>query len=532
MSSSSTKQRGRCSNPLLHTPTFMTGAEMFVLQQSAKHYLLIEQTRMLSPHEQQEFEKVKELLRPSLLRYTQRLTTQSAHESSAQNSHSSSSKPQGGRTKPTAQHEVRAATLPTQSKTKSAAMGSSERTVMTTNKPLGTSKINSTLTGTQSNTDTRGSAKKGSKKRPKMDIYQDSENAPTKRSRQRRQTDLDDPDKENRDPLDPFSCRPKQNVLGDATNRSNNTTMGSDIKGKNVIRNSSSNKTDTQTTTPVSSKPKADARERSSVDQTSTITTTKRQPKRAKLDSTRELPSTMGTKSSLGVDAPSSKVVGGSKEPRVAPSPVLALTGGSTRHVQGKPTVAKQRSGAKELPKEQKPAIQEHMYTAETRSVDAKPTTVIPASVEEDSGSSFALTLDVHQSVPPMPSKHKAKYEVVQDSEESEDQDSISGSQEKTFPMPEFLLSDVPEDPLEEPTFPAPEFLLDDDPQDPLEEPTFPAPEFLLDDDPQDPPEDLTHPTGQDINASYPDCLRSRRCFCCGTRSSFLCKGDVEGSAS
>jgi hypothetical protein len=139
-----------------------------------------------------------------------------------------------------------------------------------------------------------------------------------------------------------------------------------------------------------------------------------------------------------------------------------------------------QRGGStEELPKRQKPVILEHAYTTEARSWNAGSTTSIPASVEEDEDGSFALILDEPRNVPPMSRKRKAKNEAAQDSEESEDQDSISGSQEKTFPTPEFLLPDVPEDPPEESTFSAPEFLHDDDPGDPPDGLTLPAPEFL-----------------------------------------------------
>jgi hypothetical protein len=108
----------------------------------------------------------------------------------------------------------------------------------------------------------------------------------------------------------------------------------------------------------------------------------------------------------------------------------------------------KSNDSTNESLKTQKRVIQETRNTPKASFLgvkEAKNVVVVPASVEDDGG----------------------EYDIVQNSQESEDLYSTSGSQEMTCPMPEFL-KDLPEILPEEPT--------DDLPEEPT---TFPTPESL-----------------------------------------------------
>ncbi|KAF9139229.1 hypothetical protein BGX30_008212 [Mortierella sp. GBA39] len=64
-------RRNNLTSSLTPTPQSMSGAEMLVLQQSVKQYILARQTRELTEHELEELEKLRNRLLPSLRRYSQ-----------------------------------------------------------------------------------------------------------------------------------------------------------------------------------------------------------------------------------------------------------------------------------------------------------------------------------------------------------------------------------------------------------------------------------------------------------------------------
>lgn len=64
-------RRNNLASSLTPAPQSMSGAEMLVLQQSVKQYILARQTRELTEHELEEFEKLRSRLLPSLQRYSQ-----------------------------------------------------------------------------------------------------------------------------------------------------------------------------------------------------------------------------------------------------------------------------------------------------------------------------------------------------------------------------------------------------------------------------------------------------------------------------
>ncbi|KAF9363014.1 hypothetical protein BGX34_005056 [Mortierella sp. NVP85] len=433
----------------------MTGAEMLVLQQSIKQYLLTSQTRALTAHELEEFEKIREQLLPELLRFSQRPNISPPTSVRI----SQSSRPQGERT--LLHHTKSSANLTSQQhatpilpKARSEVVTVSSRPAETTkHKLVPSTKHNTTLHPSQSVSDVRGSvantAKKGAKKRPKLDIYQDPENVQPKRSRQHRRDYSDDSEKENRDPFAPFASAPKKKkkkVLGDNTNIANNTTHHPDIKGKDVIRNTPTSKSIAQTTNSTILKSHTGTQERSVLAPTPTAQT-KRQPKRTKLDHTVQPLFTAKTRLPVETDAPSAKDTE-KRGPLKDPSSVtFTLTEGSTKQSVGKPLMTKKPGDStNESLKAQERVVQETRNTPKASFLEAneaKNVVVVPASVEDDD----------------------EEYGLVQNSQESEDLYSTSGSQEMTCPMPEFL-KDLPEN-------------LPEEPNSPEEPTTFPTPESL-----------------------------------------------------
>ncbi|KAK3812862.1 MAG: hypothetical protein J3Q66DRAFT_346793 [Benniella sp.] len=455
MSSSIGKQKSRCGVPIVHPSTcLMTGAEMLVLQQSIKQYLLTSQTRALTAHELEEFEKIRVQLLPELLRFSQRPNI--SPQTSARITQSGGERSLLHPTKPGVNLTSQQHATPILPKARSEAVTVPSRPTETTkHKLVPSTKVNTMLHPSQSVSDVRGSvantAKKANKKRPKMDIYQDPENVQPKRSRQHGRDYSDDSDKENRDPFAPFASAPKKKkkkVLGDNTNIVNNTTHHPDIKGKDVIRNTPTSKPIVQRTNPAILKSHTGTQEWSALAPTPTAQT-KRQPKRTKLDHTVQPIFTAETGLPVETDAPSAKDTekrGLLKHPSSVTS---ALTEGSTKQSVGKPMMIKKSSDStNESLKAQERVIQETRNTPKPSFLGAKEAenvVVIPASVEDNGG----------------------EYDIVQNSQESEDLYSTSGSQEMTCPMPEFL-KDLPEILPEEPT--------DDSPEEPT---TFPTPESL-----------------------------------------------------
>ncbi|KAF9962941.1 hypothetical protein BGZ65_007097 [Modicella reniformis] len=462
MSSRGMKKGGRPS--ALHaqpsSPSNLSGAEMLALQQNIKPYIMISQTRALTAHELQEFEKIKEQLLPCLHRYSQQSGSPFADETSTSNVRRGGLQPMRKPIATTAlqQPEIRKAALPSQLKARSEVAESTERTTVAKHTPLRSNMFNAILqAGPPSNTDGRGlmanTARKGGKKRPKLEIYQDPENE-TKRSRQNRKANAGDSDKENRDPLDTITSTPRKKVLTDNTNITNNTTRRSVAKGKDVIRNIPSNKTSTPTTGIAMPKSRLDAQERHDLYPVSTPTEAKKPLKRARLDHGKKPPS-----SGAIVSHESMKE---HNQPQGLSS-VLTLTGQPTEQCIAKSILTKPlRSSTNRDPEVQS---RERENVTDVSPLEARVTIEVLSSVEEDnSNDSSGKTIKAERSALPVSCNHATEYEKALNSQKSEDETStisISGSQEKTFPMPSFLL----EDPPEEATLPAPEFLFYDPPE-------------------------------------------------------------------
>ncbi|KAF9957021.1 hypothetical protein BGZ72_002259 [Mortierella alpina] len=210
----------------------MSGADLLILQQSVKQYLLAKQTRELTPHEQEEFVKIKELLVPALLRYAQPAA------SAASSSTPHINPPMDARAEqvlPPKATPSRQLTLPGRSsvtsklaQTRTKPERPQPQQTPSRPRPLGPSTFQNKETAAPT-----ANTKKGTRKR--LEIYQDDENAQPKRRRVKAGRDQGgDSDKENRNPADASSVNRTKRVLGEITNTAKNFPMNQNRKGKSV----------------------------------------------------------------------------------------------------------------------------------------------------------------------------------------------------------------------------------------------------------------------------------------------------------
>ncbi|KAG0370317.1 hypothetical protein BC939DRAFT_449195 [Gamsiella multidivaricata] len=538
MSTARRKQTGR-SNALAQSTAnqVLSGAEMLVLQQNIKQYIITSQTRALTAHELEEFVKIKELLLPCLLRYSQPAgpplieePTTSGNSISISGSRQekvASSQPSGkaaassqspSRIYPATQPRSSAAktdsrtpSKPSQSKAKSAM--NPKRTPIVTSAPLHPSASLNLVPASTQSTSARGlvasSIKKGDRKRPKMEVYQDPENVQKKRPRLKAKNNGEDSDKENRDPH--VIDHPRRKVLGNNTNIVNKTTRVSDPKGKGAIRNPDATKNNTKATITSELKSTPKAQQQSGLYSTpaSTIALATKNPnKRAKVASVKKEPVqerlaifTDNDRQATGTDQlPTPSQEQTTEVPDAPEAPATQLLRQPAKEKESE-------IWAKEVPISLSSASRK-VPTTNTRQFGTGAIEILP-SVEDDAVDN---DLDVFIKTECSTSTVKARigsvgYEEIPNSQGSEDDlYSIQGSQEEkaamrdpltadasedarddeeeaTFPAPGFLMGDVLDDQHEEATIPAPNFLLDDALEDQNEEErTLPAPGFLLDD--------------------------------------------------
>ncbi|KAI1316652.1 hypothetical protein EDD11_009687 [Mortierella claussenii] len=493
------------------TSCTLSGAEMLVLQQSIKQYIIARQSRLLTPHELQEFAKLKEQLLPSLLRYSQSraslLTANSSENGNGdttQRELSVSLPSCKGAASSNDRHEIYPIPPPTlrpnvqpQSGASSSrnsikakpATVKSRRTAVKTKPPADTISLNLTQLDPRSSTAGRGAVantgkKAGSRKRPKMEVYQDAENPQQKKkARVRKSKDnVEDPDKENRDPLGAAPSEPKKRALGDSTNLTksninNITATQSELKGKAVVRDSIVEKSNTKTTTK----------------------STTAQPKSTRGSKARQVPGARTTHAHATTTA------------------VKDLPADSPAHLPARPLIVQQthkiiddscvatqepvgiiaKTTEKDFSQDTNKNVDESFfeegvgYQRQTRGKGKNAVIEIMPSVEDDgSVISFEPYIKVQGGTSPANQKRAAECEEVPDSELSNDMyGNNEGDEEATLPAPEFLIESAPDDTHDA----APqecggthkwqqeESLLGNSIEDELgEEATLPMPEFLL----------------------------------------------------
>ncbi|KAF9911019.1 hypothetical protein EC991_004891 [Linnemannia zychae] len=559
----SAHRRHANNNPSAAASLAMSGAEMLVLQQSVKQYILTRQTRELTDHELQEFEKLRSRLLPSLQRYSQSQLTVSAPSSSpiapreggglqrsnnilediTERTSNITNRPssQQGRLPTGSQQQQRQQRLQQQqqstqqrpsgrSKTPSLypIASSSAQTVSTTaqkqraslstssqsrpivalkpsrdplvkrelsqsnsNISLQPATTSTTFASTPNTSRASTAAKAGQnsdKKRPKFAVYQDKENAPAKRRRRTQAENESDSDKENRDPLAHATTTPTvprtTTVLGEKTNFVNNvlnTTAG--MKNKEVLRNIVASKiVDMAAAAPVA-KPRTAKSSQQHHKQS-------QQQKHQQQKQTRLYPSTpAATTAQVTVVEPVT-------EKQTAPTRRVAKVGVQRRtdEIEERPIVTSPiRSSAIEesntndaltqpepetshdcllLNVKQEPVDNIRPEPVPSPKAPVEPTSPekqddvtrvpetpprntagisqVPASVDDDdSTGSFERLLKAERKANDQGPRQAAitEYEDVPDSQASQASFSSADSLEETFPIPEFLLEGLPEDP-------------------------------------------------------------------------------------
>ncbi|KAF9175618.1 hypothetical protein BGX20_002945 [Mortierella sp. AD010] len=496
----------------------MSGAEMLVLQQSIKQYIITRQSRPLTAHELEEFEKIKERLLPGLLRYSQSAGSSLTEGSSSNSGNGSTKQSKGvssqpnrrGLMSPQAQQEiyptsepllsmapppVRAPSLSTHTKMKAGAKlkqltlkpGSSS--LSNSNQPQAGPRSTS-VSGVVANT-----AKDGEKKkRPRFEVYRDPENTDQKRRRRKTKGDTGDSDKENRNPFDVISPKQGKKVLGDNTNLTNTNTKSLDPKEKSVISKNAVSKTSTAptanaTTTAQKATPMVQQKLILAPPSMPAVrTATKATTKNTKQNKKSRVAVFQDTNAPFIEEA---EVVAQCKEPstgiptEVAIADPLGISQDVASNEPEEP--AEGTSTEAQLQDGSKPA-----KVAENSTHAAGSVNEVLASVDDDTAISFEPYVKLEGDKSPIVCRGVVEPEEVQGSEDSEGPYISNGSQEEqTFPMPEFLAHGAPEelegpDELEEPeereeeaTLPMPGFLVQELPEDPQEAPTFPMPEFL-----------------------------------------------------
>ncbi|KAF8978571.1 hypothetical protein BGZ46_006334 [Entomortierella lignicola] len=497
MSASRRKISSGRSNALEHSSApKISGAEMLVLQQNIKQYIITRQSRPLTTHELEEFEKIKEQLLPNLLRYSQ-----STGPSLTEDSSNSSSSSKQGKTvllKPNrkisvpppvppeiyptselsssrAEPSYRTPTLSTHAKTKTGPK-LKQLTIKESLNPA------ANLTRSISTSDVVANAAKGGekKKRPRIDVYHDPENTDKKRRRRKAKDDTGDSDKENRNPLDSAPSKQNKRVLGDNTNIANNATKSLDPKGKNNASKPVVSKTGIVNAT------------------TDTPKTTSRTQKKSNMPlASQAVPSTTNVstknvkqkkKSQATVFQDTDPIAGGAQFVTITQDRAIET---STDVTIVNPQVILQDDAANEPEKliERSPVeAQSQRGSKPIKAPTKTPTSATPAnevlaSLADDDAASFEPYVRSKGDKSPVIRRSAVEPQEVQGSEDSVEIYIPDGSQEEqTFPMPEFLADVAPEDSEEQATLPMPNFLGQDLPEDPREEPTLPMPGFLLGD--------------------------------------------------
>ncbi|ORZ12527.1 hypothetical protein BCR41DRAFT_423166 [Lobosporangium transversale] len=500
------------------TAPVLSGAEMLVLQQNIKQYIITRQTRALTAHELEEFEKIKEKLLPNLLRYSQRapsVLTSEPNEKSTERRRGvpvitstaltdretiASSRPNteafpSQRTTIQSQSNIPALEAPAKAKAKAKTKAkpmskAGPATASTDNKqsaaktePLqsNTGPLNLTqasTTAASSRESVGNTAKKGdNKKRPKIEIYQDPENVPRKkRARAKAQEgDANDSDKENRNPLDSTSSKPKRKALGDSTNVVNTANVNTNTKQRNrkdkgvihesTLKNPTIQSTLKSTTTAATPTSKA----------LSNQGTQRPQLQRSRIDSRQ----------------PSTKVVSFKTplESTLGPQDKREI---SQEHVTNHPPVDVE---TEEYEQPETPAYDLSQQNSEAEANDlavnvstsiraprkSKDSVIeILASVEDDDPAASFDPYIKSEKASPVRRIPVVDYEIIPDSEDSNEE-------EATLPAPNFLLDDLPEEENEtttavtsnspvhnaivdlhgdEPTLPMPDFLSNGAPED------------------------------------------------------------------
>ncbi|KAF9354307.1 hypothetical protein BGX26_007864 [Mortierella sp. AD094] len=515
-------------NALEQSPTSsMSGAEMLVLQQNIKQYIITRQLRPLTAHELEEFEKIKEQLLPGLLRYSQSAGSSLTEGPSSSNNSNSTKQSKGVSPHPsrkvlmspqaqpeiyptsepllsTAQPPGRAPTLSTHAK-----MKAGTKLKQLTLKP-GSASLSGNLNQPQAgprSTSASGvvtNATKGGekKKRPRIDVYHDPENTDQKRRRRKTKADAGDSDKENRNPFEPVSPKQGKKVLGDNTNLTNNATKSLDPKGKNVIRKNVASKTSTANTTTTMQKATPGTQQQKSSLALPSIpavhAATKATTKNTKQNKKSRVVVFQDTDAPLTEEA---KVVVQCKEPSIRIlTKVAAVDPPSiSQHVVG--------NEPEESAEETSTGVQSQdglnpVKVVKNSAPSAGSVNEVLASVaDDDTTISFEPYVKLEGDKSPVVSRGVVEPEEVQGSEDSEVLYISNGSQEEqTFPMPEFLAHGAPkesEEPEEEEaTLPMPGFLVQELPEDPQEAPTLPMPEFLQNnslEEQDELPEELEH---------------------------------------
>ncbi|KAF9929369.1 hypothetical protein FBU30_001635 [Linnemannia zychae] len=570
---STSKNYGHRNQPAPASPQLMSGAEMLVLQQSIKQYILTRQTRELTEHELQEFEKLRSRLLPSLQRYSQihsqsNLPSTSATGTGLLHGHtaniakinppafeirSSLQQRQQQQQQSSGRSTTKDSTIypmvldqsapdldPKQASSPrtpyaSATLHQPRRAVVALPKhssnsrqplirreppqpsniiPRPTRNITPAVTATPTPNNTSRSVmsiksgQKSDKKRPnKIAVYQDKENAPSKRRRLKKQGagHESDSDKENRDPLSTTASTntsKKTNILGEKTNLVKNVLdAAASKKGKEALRNVIASKiVDMAATAPVATpkKPKSAQQQiqkqaahshQTTLKSTAPVTAstehissvqTEPARKAGKTDTRRrkeqeEEPFTNTTPAPVSKAKESSTtfvlplhnqnasydhLLNVKQEPvdatekrpadNIRKKPVDIIDGKPVSAIEKEPaTVSRQLNEQKSSVQEEIEAETEIIRVPETPPRKTSVVTQIPGSVEDDSSTdSFGTQIKKERASRKIAVRPLADvdYEEIPGSQSSQDSFDLTASLEATFPMPEFLLEDLPED--------------------------------------------------------------------------------------
>ncbi|KAG0301846.1 hypothetical protein BGZ98_008004 [Dissophora globulifera] len=497
--------------------SILSGAEMLVLQQNIKQYIIARQTRPLTAHELDEFEKIKGQLLPNLLRYSklsaQSLTgdftaptaaAASATVSNSQNNNShvvASGRPnasQGSRARAAsgsynvlspkpAGSQLESRISSTSVTRKSTAVVAKPKAITIKQEPSQESAVVN-IPHAAPPTGGRGvvatPSKKTTKKRPKMEVFQDVENVQQKRRRIRRKADNgDESDKENIDPNGVAVPKSKKKVLGDATNFVGKNSNTATVKGKNVVREPVDQKSAVQQSHPTLNKPTLISIQQQQQQQQV------RQPKQRKQLT---LPQSVTTSTpTTAIETTDKRKRGSIPLPPEVPCNSEDLV---AKHVQDytrqdplDDDQATQPTSRSVIQTETSDAVddtaaeQHEQLSRTTRMVTNSAGEVIeilPSVDDDESTNSFAAFIKMERGTPIVsaaPGRTDNVRDEILEIPGSQDSDelymySLPGSQEMTFPMHNFLYPDLKNEPQDyEPTLPAPEFLLHDLPEDPHE---------------------------------------------------------------
>ncbi|KAF9127778.1 hypothetical protein BGW39_005638 [Mortierella sp. 14UC] len=543
------------NNPSTAASQAMSGAEMLVLQQSVKQYILTRQTRELTDHEMQEFEKLRSRLLPSLQRYSQSQSTaltppitprggsglllrsSISEDITKRTSNNNRPSSQQGRLTASSQQQQRQQQqqqqsvqqrLSGRSKTPSLyPISSSARPVSTTAQkqprtPLSTSSqsrpadaskpsreplvkrelsqntsniflqpATSTTAASTPNTSRASTAAKAGqtsdKKRPKFAVYQDKENAPAKRRRRTQAANESDSDKENRDPLAYTTTTPAAlrttTVLGEKTNFVNNvlnTTAG--MKGKEVLRNIVASKiVDMAATSPKAKlkttkstqrqhqQPQQQQQQARLYPPTPTATTarlTMVEPVTVKQVAPTRRVAKANVQRRKGEDeerpiVTSQSIASAIEESITNDTPtqpeheasqgrlVLNIKQEPVDNIRPEPVATPETPVVAMLPEKQDLVTR----VPETPPRNIAGVSQVPASVgDDDSTGSFERLLKAERAANKQSPRRTTiiDYEDVPDSQASQASFASTASLEETFPMPEFLLEGLPEDPQQD----------------------------------------------------------------------------------